>query len=32
LVKDADIKASLGEHEIEEEDEPSMDWDAIHVL
>ena len=30
LVKDDDIKTSLGSDDIVEEDEPAMDWDVIH--
>ena len=32
LVKDANIKASLGPDNVEEENELPMNWDAIPVL
>ena len=31
LVKDDDIKTSLGSDDIVEEDEPAMDWDIIRM-
>ena len=33
LIRDGDIKASLGPDDISgEEDEPPMEWDVIHTL